>query len=74
MTKLASFTGRQLIRILLKFGFEIIRVKGSHHFLRHQDGRCTVVPTHRGENIGPGLLSQILRDCEITKKDLLNKL
>jgi len=51
-------------------GFEVIRVKGSHHFLRHPDGRCTVVPVHRGEAIGPGLLAQILRDCEIARDDL----
>jgi len=32
--------------------------------------RCTVVPVHRGEAIGRGLLAQILRDCEITRDDL----
>jgi predicted RNA binding protein YcfA (HicA-like mRNA interferase family) len=50
--------------------FEVIRIKGSHHFLQHQDGRCTVVPLHRGETIGRGLLSQILRDCDISKEEL----
>jgi predicted RNA binding protein YcfA (HicA-like mRNA interferase family) len=48
----------------------LIRVKGSHHFLRHADGRCTVVPVHRGETIGRGLLAQILRDCEMTREEL----
>ena len=51
-------------------GFGIIRVKGSHHFLRHPEGRCTVVPVHKGETIGRGLLAQILRDCEITQVEL----
>nr|NJM02596.1 addiction module toxin, HicA family [Desulfobacula sp.] len=51
-------------------GFEVIRIKGSHHFLQHKDGRCTVVPLHRGESIGRGLLSQILQDCDITKEEL----
>lgn len=53
-------------------GFEILRVKGSHHFLQHQDGRCTVVPIHAGEIIGPGLLSKILSDCEISRDDLIS--
>ena len=48
----------------------MIRVKGSHHFLRHPDGRCTVVPVHAGEIIGPGLLLKILRDTELDKKEL----
>jgi hypothetical protein len=43
-----------------KFGLEVVRTKGSHHFLQHPDGMCTVVPVHRGENIGRGLLAQIL--------------
>ena len=74
MTTFPSVTGNQLIRVLRKFGFEVIRVKGSHHFLQHQDGRCTVVPAHRGEDIGRGLLQQILRDCDITKAELQKKL
>ena len=57
MSKLPRVTGQQLIAALRRAGFEVIRVKGSHHFLRHTDGRCTVVPVHRGEVIGPGLIS-----------------
>ena len=53
-----------------KIGFEAVRTKGSHKFLRHSDGRCTVVPVHAGETIGRGLLAQIMRDCEISPEDL----
>ena len=66
-------SGAQLIKALRGMGFEVVRVKGSHHFVRHADGRCTVVPVHRGENIGRGLLAQILRDCELTREDLQRK-
>jgi len=34
-------------------GSAVTRVKGSHHFLRHTDGRSTVVPAHAGETVGP---------------------
>jgi len=74
MTSFPSITGRRLIRALHKLGFEVIRVKGSHHFLQHKDGRCTVVPCHRAETVGRGLLAQILRDCDITKEELKKKL
>ncbi len=74
MTTFPAITGNRLIRALRKFGVEVIRTKGSHHFLQHQDGRCTVVPLHRSETIGRGLLAQILRDCEITKDELQKKL
>jgi predicted RNA binding protein YcfA (HicA-like mRNA interferase family) len=39
----------------------VIRVKGSHHYLQHGDGRATVIPVHSGEDIGRGLLAKILR-------------
>ncbi|HNS50863.1 MAG TPA: type II toxin-antitoxin system HicA family toxin [Anaerolineae bacterium] len=74
MTKLPTLTGQQLISALRKAGFEVLRVKGSHHFLRHSDGRCTVIPVHRGEVIGPGLLSRVLRDCDMARDDLLELL
>jgi predicted RNA binding protein YcfA (HicA-like mRNA interferase family) len=70
MSILPAISGVALIKALRKLGFEVVRTKGSHHFLRHADERCTVVPVHRGETIGRGLLSQILRDCEIDKTDL----
>ena len=54
-------------------GFVVARIKGSHHFLRHADGRVTVVPVHSGETIGPGLLSRILRDTKLNR-DALQKL
>ena len=70
MTKLPRVTGRELVAALTKAGFEVARTKGSHHFMRHEDGRTTVVPVHAGEIIGPGLLAKILRVCELTREDL----
>lgn len=70
MSNLPSITGSLLIKSLKKLGFEVVRKKGSHNFLQHPDGRCTVVPVHAGETIGRGLMSQIMRDCEITAEDL----
>ena len=74
MTKLPRITGRKMVSALEKAGFEVIRIKGSHYFLRHADGRSTVVPVHRGETIGPGLTSKILRDCEIAVDELASLL
>ncbi len=66
MTRLPRLTGAELISALGKAGFEVIRVRGSHQFLRHPDGRATVVPAHAGEVLGPGLTAKILRDCDVT--------
>ncbi len=74
MTTFRAVSGPMLIRALRQLGFQVIRIKGSHHFLKHQDGRCTVVPVHRGETIGRGLLAQILRDCDVSREELEKEL
>lgn len=61
MPKLPLLTGIELIRILQKIGFQKIRQEGSHIFLRHPDGRTTVVPNHPGEKIDRGLLNKIIK-------------
>jgi predicted RNA binding protein YcfA (HicA-like mRNA interferase family) len=71
MPKLPRRRGREVIAALRRAGFEVVRVKGSHHFLKHPDGRCTVVPVHAGEIIGPGLMKTILNDAEITVEQFL---
>ena len=65
MTRLASISARELQTILLRLGFRLIRQKGSHAFWQHADGRTTIVPVHKGEDIGRGLVRQILRDIGI---------
>lgn len=74
MSRLPAITGKELIRALKRAGFEVVRQRGSHCVLKHPDGRITTVPVHTGETIGPGLLSKILRDTELTREQLRNLL
>ncbi len=59
----------KVIKVLTKAGFKIIRQRGSHVILKHPNGKLTVVPIHRGEEIGTGLLLKILKDADLTRKD-----
>ena len=70
MTSFPAVKGKDLISALRGQGFAVIRIKGSHHFIRHTDGRATVVPVHAGETLGPGLLASILRDVKMTREQL----
>lgn len=70
MPRLPRLKGKELIVILKTHGFKLVRTKGSHHSMRHPDGRYTVVPIHAGETIGVGLLLKILKDAELSKDDL----
>lgn len=70
MSRAPRLTGSVLVSALAAAGFQVLRIRGSHHFLSHSDGRTTVVPVHAGEIIGPGLLHKILRDCQMNAEDL----
>ena len=62
---------RELIRALEKAGFRLLRKStGSHWQFEHPDGRRTTIPVHKGRDIGPGLLSKILRDAEMEVEEL----
>jgi predicted RNA binding protein YcfA (HicA-like mRNA interferase family) len=39
MTKLPRITGQKMVVALRKVGFEVIRTRGSHFFLRHRNLR-----------------------------------
>lgn len=55
----------EVIYILKKLGFKEIRQKGSHKYFKHRDGRATVIPYHKGEDISKGLLRKILKDIDV---------
>jgi len=70
MTNLPTFKPQKLTKIITKLGFLKIRQEGSHIFFKHPDGRTTVIPYHQGKDIGRGLLREILKDLNITPKEL----
>ena len=70
MPKLSPTSSKKLIRILEKSGFVVVRQKGSHARLEHSDERKTTIPTHSVEKIGKGLLRKILRDTNLSPKEL----
>ena len=69
MSTLPRPTGNELVRALERAGFRAERVRGSHCFLKHPDGRATVVPL-RSRTLGLGLLKKILADCSIEPEQL----
>ncbi|NJR63207.1 MAG: type II toxin-antitoxin system HicA family toxin [Cyanobacteria bacterium CRU_2_1] len=74
MAKLPNLTGSELITALQKIGFEVVRQKGSHVRLKHDDNRVVTIPIHAGKTVGKGLLLKILRDAELTKDELISLL
>ncbi|WXG39257.1 MAG: type II toxin-antitoxin system HicA family toxin [Candidatus Freyarchaeum deiterrae] len=69
---LKPLPAEKIIRVLKKVGFEIVRQKGSHVILKNPEGRITVVPLHKGEEIGRGLLLKIIKDAGLKKEEFLD--
>lgn len=69
MSRLPMLKPQRLIKILNKLGFKKIRQEGSHIFFKHPDGRTTVIPFHKGKDIGRGLMRSILNDIKLTPKE-----
>ena len=74
MTRLPSLTGEQVIKALGKTGFQVLRQRGSHIYLKHPDGWATVVPVHKGESVGRGLVRKIMHDAELSREEFLKLL
>jgi len=62
MPQLPVISGKDFLRFLQKLGFMVIRVNGSHHRLKHPDGRATTVPVHKNEDLPKGLMRKIIRE------------
>jgi len=75
LAKLPKLTGKELAKIVEKFGFIYSHTTGSHMVYKHPDGRKTTIPHHSGEDIGPGLLNKIIKkDLVITRDEFLKQL
>ncbi len=71
MTRLKPLSAHKIITVLESLGFEKIRQKGSHLFLKHPEGRIIIVPYYKSEDIGRGLLRNIIKDTGLTVDEFL---
>jgi predicted RNA binding protein YcfA (HicA-like mRNA interferase family) len=57
-----------MVRFLEGEGFELLRVRGSHHYLARGDQRVSV-PVHGSRTLKTGTLRSILRSIDMTPED-----
>ncbi|MDP3900021.1 MAG: type II toxin-antitoxin system HicA family toxin [bacterium] len=70
MSKLNIISAKKMIKILKHLGFVLLRSKGSHHFfINHESKRTTTVPVHDNEDLGIGLLKEILKDLDMSVEE-----
>lgn len=67
--KLITVSGKELCKIIEKLGFKKVHQVGSHARYFHSDGRKTTIPIHDNEELGKGLLLEILKQIKITREE-----
>ena len=65
-----SFTGRELARLVERHGWQLLRVKGSHHIYGKSGSVVRLsVPFHGNRPLKIGLLRHLLKAGEIPESE-----
>ena len=68
MSRLLPVSGKEMCKILEMLGFQMVHQVGSHVRYVHPDGKKTVVPVHGNEDLGTGLIKEILKQGRISRE------
>ena len=73
MTKLPSYTAREVIKKLRKAGFVFDRqATGSHEiWYNPTTTRRTTIPNHQGVDIPTGTLDEIIKEAGLSEEELI---
>jgi predicted RNA binding protein YcfA (HicA-like mRNA interferase family) len=61
-----------MARFLEREGFQLVRIRGSHHYLARGDQR-TSVPVHANRSLKTGTLRNILRSIDMAPEDFVER-
>ena len=64
-----KISGKDLLKVFRKLGFEIERQRGSHVFIRHPDGRRLTIPVY--DVVPVNLLLWILAEANVSREEFL---
>ncbi len=75
MTRLPRVTGKDLRDALLRHGFHLTHVRGSHHYLGPPTGVGVItIPVHSATILKPKTLRSILDQAGLTVEELIELL
>ena len=73
MAELPQVDGRTVIDALGRAGFEVVRIKGSHHIMKSPAVRALItVPVHGARPVKKGTLRSIIRDAGLTVEQFVS--
>ena len=69
-----TLRAREVIRALIRLGFEVTDQEGSHVKLKRPNGMAVTVPDHGSRDLGRGMVQAIIRDGALTREQFLDAL
>ena len=66
MTRLPRLTAQEVMRVIERKGFVLVRQSGSHKIFRNSEGTRITLPFHSGKILHPKLLKSILEDAGLS--------
>lgn len=72
--KLPRLTAADVIRVLERAGFSLVRQSGSHKIFKNKEGKRATVAFHSGHILHPKILKSILRDANMTIEEFQARL
>ena len=59
-------SGKEFVKKLVKDGWKLDRIKGSHHIMR-KDGISLSIPVHKNEDLKPGIYNDLSKKAGYKK-------
>ena len=70
MTRLPRLTAQEVVRVIERKGFVLVRQSGSHKNFRNSEGTRITLPSHSGKILHPKIVKSILEDAGLSVDDL----
>jgi predicted RNA binding protein YcfA (HicA-like mRNA interferase family) len=68
MSNFPAVNGKQVVRALLKLGFKLDRIAGSHHIMVKEGLPSIPVPVHGPRALPTGTVASIIRLAGVSKE------
>ncbi len=63
---MSSLSGKDVVKIIEQFGFQVIRIRGSHHIMRRTiagKNQTVNLPVHNNQPVAKGTLRTLYREA-----------
>lgn len=73
MSELPAVSGKDAIRLFERTGYEVVRIKGSHHIMKKAAvPMLLTVPVHKNQSLKRGTFRGLLRAAGISKEQAID--